>query len=93
MPLAFSGDACSFGGSNSVVGGVRGMTGNMGGCSSVTGCTRGGASRRIIGITGGGVGSKCGSPDLAEFYLITHPSSPCFNLNFPFVILFLHLIC
>jgi hypothetical protein len=59
----------------------------MGGCGSVTGCARGGASRSMISVASSGVGGKCCSTDLAHGYLITHPSSPCFN-SFPRPVIF-----
>ncbi len=78
MPLAFPGDVCGFGCGDSVVSGMRGMTGDMGCCGGVTGCTRGGAGCRMIGITSGGVGGKCCSASLAHFYLTACPSPSCF---------------
>ena len=63
MPLTFLGNACGFGGGDSVVGGMGGVTGNMGGCSSVASGARGGTSRSMISIASSSVGGKCGSTD------------------------------
>lgn len=86
LSLAFPGDVCGFGGGDSVVSGMGGVTGNMGCCGGVAGCTRGGAGRRMVGVTSGGVGGKCGSTDLAEFYLTARPSPPCFY-RFPWPVI------
>lgn len=36
-------------------------------------------SRSVLGVTGGGVGGKCGGPRLAHRYLATDPGTPCFD--------------
>ena len=87
LPLTFPWRTCGLGGGDSVVSGVVGVTGNMDGCGGVTGCTRGGASRSMIGIASGGMGGKCGNTGVAHCYLITHPSPPCFN-SFPRAVIF-----
>jgi len=79
LPLAFPGDACGFGGGNSVVSGMGGVTGDMGCCGGVTGCTRGCASRRIIGIASRCMGGKCRSTSLTHCYLTTRPGPPSLN--------------
>lgn len=81
LPLAFPCDTCGFGSLNCVIGGMRGVTGNMDGCDSLTGCARGGASRRVIGVTSGGVGGKSGRTNLthSHWYLTARPSPPHLN--------------
>jgi len=79
LPFAFPAEAAGVGGSNSIVGGVRGVAGDMGGCGSVTGRPRGGASRRMIGVTSSGVGGKRRSTSLAHLYLTARPCSGRFD--------------
>jgi hypothetical protein len=87
LPLAFISDTCGSGGSDGIVSGMAGVTGRMGGCGSVTGCARSGASCDIIGGAGSGMSGECGSTDIARCYLITNPGPACFN-SFPGPVIF-----
>jgi hypothetical protein len=73
------GDCGVGGGGYSVVGSVRGVTGNVDGRGSVSGGTGGGAGRTSIGVAGGGVGGKCGGARLARRNLTPHPRTPRFE--------------
>lgn len=55
---------------------MTGVTGNVGGGSGVTGRTGGGAGCIWLGVTGGGVGGKCGGARRAQCYFTTHPRTP-----------------
>jgi hypothetical protein len=79
LPLALSNDTFSFGGSNSIIGSMRGVSDNMSSCSSVTRCTRGRTSPRMLAVTSSSVSCNCSSTNFIHFYLTTHPSAPCFN--------------
>ena len=70
LPIAFLG-GCSggVGGDCSVgyvVGGVRGVTRNVGGCGGVSGCTSHGPRCGSIGCTGRGAGRNCGGAGFAH---------------------------
>ena len=74
-------------GFDSVVGGVRSVTRNVGGCGSMSGCTGSSPGRGSIGVTGGGVDRNCSGAGLAHLYLSTRPSPPCLD-GFPWSVVF-----
>jgi hypothetical protein len=86
LPVTFfggvGGDGSGGGGRDSIGGSVPGVTGNVGGCGGVTRSTGGSASRAVIGVTGGGVGGKCGGAHVAKLNLTTHPGTSSLD-SFP----------
>lgn len=86
LPVAFLGGGRVVGGGYGVVGRVRGVRGNVGGCCGMTSREGGGAGRSSIGVAGG-VGGKCGGAHLAHRDLTTHPGTPCFD-RFPRSVVF-----
>jgi hypothetical protein len=78
LPITFLGGRVG-GGGYGVVGGVRCVGGNVGGCGGVTGCAGGGAGRGSIGVAGCGVGGKRGGARLAHRDLTTRPGTPRFD--------------
>ena len=85
LPITFLGSGRvggDRGGGYGVVGGVRGVAGNVSDCGGVTGRAGRSSGRSLIGVASGGVGGKRGGTRLAHRDLTTHPGTPCFD-RFP----------
>jgi len=89
LPITFTGSALGGGGgggggsgSQSVGGSMNSMVSNVGCCSGVTGSTSSRTSSGVIGVAGGGVGSKCGSASFTHGDFIACPGTPSFD-RFP----------
>lgn len=79
LPVPFLGDACRFGGGDSITSGMRGVTGNMSGSGCMTGGASGRASRDVVGISGCSVSCNCGFACLNHLNLTFCPGPSCIN--------------